>query len=637
MGRRLRTLRGIPRPPRGPRAHRPPWPGLARRWVVAPAFLAAYLSLPRGLLALLSPQPELALSPGYLNQTLAYAYALAGAHALAAWWAPRGAAAALAAWVHGDVLVRAVQAVLLYRFGMGYSPVVFAHLEPETFALAVRQFWSLMLSAAAGIAAAQWALGRLLRPGARSREAALAAAGLVLMGLYGGWALYRERHRLPRGDLAWAALAVNAHRYYGAQPPRVRLAPRERAVARRLGFAPPARAGREEARAASGRPLNLVVVYLEGFQAALADPQGPFPGLTPALNRWRGRLTRFLAFYAAATPTINALLSSQCGILVHVDNVRLRVDRGFARGLSCLTDRLAVAGYTQVFLGGASSGFAGKRLFWRRHGVDEVWGWEDWRRRPAYRRRHHEWGLHDTDLVREALDAVERLRRDPPFHLILLTLNTHPPGYRAPDCPVYRERASLLNGYRCTDEAVGRLLDGLEARGVLRDTAVALVGDHPPFPGPANRKLLGGRVPLRWYGRVVLAVHDPRGRLPDVVAAPGYTPDLAPTLLALTGASAPRSFPLGQSLLEAAPGRRLVAPTFEVAGGRMVPAHPPLENPCPARRAAAAVIGPAEGPLGPCGRRRLFLWHRQGLLTVGPGSAGAARRGALHRGGSLLE
>ena len=73
---------------------------------------------------------------------------------------------------------------------------------------------------------------------------------------------------------------------------------------------------------------------------------------------------------------------------------------------NCLEPELPVGhllptpGYRQVFLGGADSGFSGKRLFLDAHGVrlDDL-GWERWNHTAAY--GANAWGLHDTDLMRE--------------------------------------------------------------------------------------------------------------------------------------------------------------------------------------------------------------------------------------------
>ena len=67
-----------------------------------------------------------------------------------------------------------------------------------------------------------------------------------------------------------------------------------------------------------------------------------------------------------------------------MENNALDTDRGYTRNLACLSDVLHDAGYHQEFLGGADSGFSGKRLFLKAHHVDDVWGWERWGKKPVY-------------------------------------------------------------------------------------------------------------------------------------------------------------------------------------------------------------------------------------------------------------
>src|SRR5712691_12896142 len=144
------------------------------------------------------------------------------------------------------------------------------------------------------------------------------------------------------------------------------------------------------------QPLNLITIYLEGFQANFTEAgHSPYPGLTPNLDRFAARSLFMPNFYNAVTPTINALISSQCGILAQVENDALETDRGYTRNMTCLADVLHDAGYHQEFFGGADSGFSGKRLFLNAHHYDAVWGWERWGQNEVYAEegRRNAWGL----------------------------------------------------------------------------------------------------------------------------------------------------------------------------------------------------------------------------------------------------
>lgn len=577
--------------------------------LVLPAVILAYLCLPRGVLALLQPGSELGFSSGFLHLNLHYAAALTGAALLAGWASPGTARWALPLWLHGTVLLRGVEAGLLSQVGIGFSPLFFHHLEPQAVRLAVSWFWPHLLALTGIGAAVHVLLGRMV-PRVRLAAGWERAAALVVIVLAAnsGRILWQERRRLPQGDFASVSLAANAADYWGsARNTPLEASPGELAVLRDWGIdlerpGPRLRGG------TAARPLpNLVLVYLEGFQLDLTAVGGSaLPGLTPHLDRFAARFTHGAAFYNAVTPTINALIASQCGILAQIENRRLFRDRGYARNLACLGDLLHEAGYRQVFLGGASKGFSGKELFLRAHRYAEVWGWEDWRRESPEPAAYHEWGLHDTELVRRALARLPALAEREPFHLTLLTLNTHPPGYLAPDCPVYRKGERMLNAIHCTDHAIGMLLEGLEAAGLAGRTVVVLVGDHVLFPTPAARAALGDWVDLAWFGKTYLAVRAPGKSLPPVIERPGYTPDLAPTVLDLLGLEIEGRFPFGRSLLAEGPERpRLIAPRFEVRAGKMTPARPELTGRCPPDALAAERLRENGRALSECARARI--------------------------------
>lgn len=107
---------------------------------------------------------------------------------------------------------------------------------------------------------------------------------------------------------------------------------------------------------------------------------------------------------------------------------------------------------------------------------------------------------------------------------------------------------------RSVDRAFGRLIEGLEESGRLRDAVVVLTSDHGEEFGEHGR--------LGWHShtlyeellRVPLILRLPRAeRAGATVATPVRLIDLAPTLLELAGVPAPPQF-AGRSLLPLARG-----------------------------------------------------------------------------------
>jgi phosphoglycerol transferase len=341
-------------------------------------------------------------------------------------------------------------------------------------------------------------------------------------------------------------------------------------------------------------PWNLITIFLEGGQANFSRLWVPDRAeLTPNLDHFAARAVRFGSFYNAVTPTINALISSHCGVITEIENERLGLDRGFTRSLSCLSDWLHQAGYYQVFLGGADARFAGKDLFLFAHKFDQVRGWEDWRAQATHR---NEWGLDDTELVRQAVALLPALRQHGPFHLSMLTLNAHPPGFVAPDCPDANQPPSLLLAVRCTDAAIGLLLNELEEQGYFEDTVIAIVGDHTVMPSAENQQVLQGDIE-GWFGRLYMAVWYP-GSSPDLIRTPTYTPDFAPIVLDALNFDPVPAFPLGRSTLHDANERRtIVAKHFQVLDGEMYPPEPNLFDTCEAQQLAETIIDLSDGEL----------------------------------------
>jgi phosphoglycerol transferase MdoB-like AlkP superfamily enzyme len=290
--------------------------------------------------------------------------------------------------------------------------------------------------------------------------------------------------------------------------------------------------------------------------------------------------------------------------LTELENTDLEADRGVTRNIECLPDILHSAGYHQVFLGGADSRFSGKRNFLDAHGVDEVWGWERWSQLPRYAQRPNTWGLDDDDLVREAQAMLPALRKRGPFHLMLLTVNTHPPGFVTPGCPVAAGDSDLLNAVRCTDAAIGRLFDMLSRDGYLQDTVIEVMGDHMMFPSAENQTALGA-LSTGWFGRVFMSIAVP-GLPARIIDTPSYTPDLAAIALDALGFNPVPGFAFGRSSLRTPiANRSLVARSFAVVDGQMLPSQPIPGQGCNIEQLSNTIIDDGDG-ISACEREKLI-------------------------------
>ncbi len=170
-----------------------------------------------------------------------------------------------------------------------------------------------------------------------------------------------------------------------------------------------------------------------------------------------------------------------------------------------------------------------------------------------------------TDL---ALRALERPLPEP-FFLWVHYFDPHDaylkhPGHDFGERPHDRYDSEIA----WTDAQVGRLLDGLERRGLMSSTAVALLSDHGEGFG-AHRHLQHTVTLFEELLRIAFVLRVPGvagQRVDDVVRAI----DLAPTLLSLLGLPAPPEFKgltveLRGGRFQASPARPVVAETQRFA------------------------------------------------------------------------
>ena len=168
-------------------------------------------------------------------------------------------------------------------------------------------------------------------------------------------------------------------------------------------------------------------------------------------------------------------------------------------------------------------------------------------------------------FAREAVSFIER-SGDEPFFLCLAFNAVHAP-LQAPE-EVVERFASIAGARRRTyaamlaelDDAVGRVLDALDAGGVADDTLVCFISDNggPPGNGSDNGRLRGHKSST-WEGgiRVPFVVRWP-GRLPAsaVYDHPVIQLDLFPTIVAAAGVGVPAGTALdGVDLLPHLAGR----------------------------------------------------------------------------------
>ena len=296
---------------------------------------------------------------------------------------------------------------------------------------------------------------------------------------------------------------------------------------------------------------NVVMIYMESMEKMYTD-ESVYPGLTPFLNSLADEALSFENIYQTQGTnfTVAGIVSSQCGTPLLIPpgpggNDILR--NGFLQEAVCFGDILSRAGYRQVFMGGASTRFAGKGMFLAAHGYQEVLGLEELRPLmddPDYLNR---WGLYDETLLDLAEDKFDELAANTqkPFNFTVLTVDAHPPdGTPSEVCKPYdRIDNMIFHAVHCTDQMVEKFVNHLKQSPAWDDTVIFLMSDH------LHMRNIGQEYYPENYERKIF-VNILNAGVTGKIDKQGTHMDLAPTLLTLMGVSHQQAFLAGSTLLE---------------------------------------------------------------------------------------
>ncbi|MGS2741988.1 sulfatase-like hydrolase/transferase [Halomonas sp. LS-001] len=235
-------------------------------------------------------------------------------------------------------------------------------------------------------------------------------------------------------------------------------------------------------------PPNLLIIYLESIERTYSDPRfgDAYADLTH-LGR-QGLVFEGIEQIDNTGWTMAGMIASQCGSPLMPAG--LLHDRQFdplstvVPGVDCLGDLLREQGYQLSFLGGASTEFAGKGLFYEGHGFEHVNGFQALQSHLEDPEYTNDWGLYDDTLYDLTIEEIERLDReaDGPWGVVNLSITGHAPnGYPAKRCIDRQgewDGVDILYSVECSAWLTRDMIERLEERGLLENTVVAILSDH---------------------------------------------------------------------------------------------------------------------------------------------------------------
>ncbi|MTV40476.1 sulfatase-like hydrolase/transferase [Duganella radicis] len=244
------------------------------------------------------------------------------------------------------------------------------------------------------------------------------------------------------------------------------------------------------------KPKNLILIYVESLEQSYTSRATFGHDLLAPLTGLQGTSFDEYQQVPGTGWTIAAMVATQCGVplermTIFDGNTQGQVMNSFLKNAVCLTDLLAERGYRNVFMGGASTNFAGKDKFLSQHHYHEVYGREEWLKSGVSTSDMNGWGLYDADLFSRARTKLRELKASGgKFNLTLLTVDTHEPeGHLSSHC-AQRGFAGFEGVVSCTAAEVADFVHYAKENGYLEDTNIVILGDHLSRKNPLTSKLV---------------------------------------------------------------------------------------------------------------------------------------------------
>ena len=271
---------------------------------------------------------------------------------------------------------------------------------------------------------------------------------------------------------------------------------------------------------------NIILVMLESFGSDHIGYLGGTP-TTPVLDNLTKQSLYFTNLYATGTRT-------SWGVSSIITSLYPIPSREYVKASKSQKDFYTIAktlknhNYENTFLYSGDADFDNMRGFLLSNGYDNVYGKESF----SEDKHKYTWGYSDEDLYDKTLSLIEK-SKNKPYFITLLTMSSHEP-FDYPKNKVEPYKKAKLEGFansiKYSDYAIGKFMDKLKQKGILKNTVVAFIADH------SDNSYGSFDVPVHSYKIAALIVSDDfkGGKEYDKIAS---QIDFAPTILDIAGIS----------------------------------------------------------------------------------------------------
>lgn len=285
------------------------------------------------------------------------------------------------------------------------------------------------------------------------------------------------------------------------------------------------------------KKYNFVFIYAESMERTFRNLDNI--DYQPNINELANKYVEFtdLQQMPGMGWTMAGIVNTQCGIplVIAQGNTGGKIS-SFLPGAQCIGSWLHENGYTTEFIRGSMKEFAGGDKFLAQHGWQTVHDFQYFIDNNMVRAEQVSgWGAHDDFLMDHAWNEFTRLsKKNAPFLLSFLTVNTHPPmGTLLNACNGKINEAienEMLKSVACSDYLLSNFINKIIKSDAFDNTVIVLVSDHLMM-GSVASTIIDKHADSRRNTFIVIK----KGLRSEKVSRPGSLLDVWPTVLDIAG------------------------------------------------------------------------------------------------------